>query len=88
MFSHHAQNAVERSDAQRGVVWYGYAMMRGLFGLKNNVTALLMNDTVVPVVAETLNELAPGQISWQFHPKATISSRTKCSRTELGRFLG
>jgi hypothetical protein len=46
-----AQNAVQRADAEWGVVRYREALMPGFLGLKNNVAALLMNDTVSPIAA-------------------------------------
>ena len=62
--------------------------MFGLFGLKNDVAALLVNDAISPIAAQSLNYLPPAQIPRQLHAQARISSRTRCSRMEEGRFFG
>ena len=46
-----AENAVQGADTECDVVRYGVALMPGFFGLKNNVAALLMNDTISPIAA-------------------------------------
>jgi hypothetical protein len=43
--------AVQGTDTECDVVRYGEALMPGFFGLKNNVAALLMNDTISPIAA-------------------------------------
>jgi hypothetical protein len=41
------------------VVRYGKALMLGLFSLKNDVAALLVNYTISPIAAQSLNYLPP-----------------------------
>ena len=64
------------------------AVMPGFFGLEDDVAALMVDRTVSPIAAQSLNDLPSAQIPWQLHAQARISSRTRCSRMEEGRFFG
>src|ERR1700733_11858161 len=84
---HQPQNAVEGTDADRIVVGYRDTLMRRRIGLQDDVAAFLMNLAVVPMLAEGLGDLAPREVTRDFHAAST-SSRTKCRRIERASFSG
>jgi hypothetical protein len=43
MFGDVGQNRIERSDAERGVRWYGYAVLNRLLCLQDHVTSHSQN---------------------------------------------
>lgn len=81
------QNTIEGADADGIVVGNRYALMGGDIRLQNDMAALLMNLTVAPILAKRLDDLAPGEISREFHAAST-SSRTRCRRMERVSFSG
>jgi hypothetical protein len=46
---------------------------------------LLVNHAIRPIAAQGLNDLPSAQVSRELHATATVSSRTKCRRIEVGR---
>lgn len=77
-----AQDPVERADSQRLVIRDGEAVMRGRFGLQDDVTAYLVYLSVSPLPAQNCHQLAAVKVARQFH--AITSSRTRRRRTRVG----
>jgi hypothetical protein len=46
-------------------------------GLKDDVTAYLVDFQVFPTLAEVLNQVFSTQIAWEFHATARTSSRIR-----------
>ena len=61
--------------------------MLGRIGFDDDMTADLVNFSVAPTSTQCLYELAAAKVSRQFHPVASISSRTKCRRMCFGGAL-
>lgn len=64
-----SQNGVQRSDSQKSMGRDRHPLMTGLFGLKDHMTADLVNDYVSPVLAQMLRQVIPGEISRQLHQR-------------------
>jgi hypothetical protein len=74
---HGTQNGIQGSDAKVPVGGHSKTLARGVFGLDHNVAAFLVDDTVAPISAESLDKLLAAQIAWDLHELARTSSRTK-----------
>ncbi len=61
MFPHGPQDGIQRSDAKVFVGRDFHTLMRGLFGLQNDVAAFLMDDSIAPVPAKHIDEIVPLQ---------------------------
>lgn len=59
-------------------------MRGGLLGLKNDMTANLMDSLVSPALAEVFEQVLAAQIARQFHATASTSSRTRRRRIVAG----
>ena len=82
---HGAKDRVQRSNSQVFMCGHSQALMRGGFGLKYNVTPLLVNNAAVPVSTKQVGKVLPAQVASKLHPLAKTSSRTRCSRMVEGR---
>ena len=56
---HESEKGVERADAQSGMIRHRNTLMRGRLRLKDDMTACLMDDAVVPVFAKCLHQVPP-----------------------------
>ena len=59
-------------------------LMRRILGFQDDVAPDLVNDGVPPPPAEMVHEAIAAQISGEFHPTASSSSRTNRIRTDSG----
>ena len=84
VLGHGAQNAVERPNAKGLVGRNNDPLVRRLLGLQHDVTAYLVNDSVVPVPAKDFHESVAAQVAWNLHRLARTSSRTKWRRMAEG----
>ena len=82
------KDTVECSQSNRIMVRNWDSLIGRKFGLKDQVTALLMDDAVAPIAAQCFGEFTAFKVPWQFHAYASTSSRTKCSRRVVGSFSG
>jgi len=88
MLGHQPEYGVERADSQRSVILHRYPLMGRRFGLENDVTARLVDNPIIPMLAKSLDQRAASEVSRQFHAQASTSSRSKCRRIERGAFSG
>ena len=79
-----AENCIQHSDPQWVVIRNPNPVVRRLVSFQNDVTAFLMNPAIAVVFAERLNQIVTAQSTRQFLPQASNSSRTRCSRMDLG----
>jgi hypothetical protein len=79
-----AEDRIQGSDSEWIVRRNCDAMVRRKGGLKDDVTAYLMDFQVVPALAEVLNQFFSAEIAWKFHATASTSSRIRCRRMEAG----
>ena len=62
----------------------GNPLMRRTVSVKDDVTASLMDDSVVEPCHKQSREIPPAQISRKLHATVRTSSRTRCSRILAG----
>jgi hypothetical protein len=74
-----AEDRMQRTEPHCAVGGYGDALAERLQRLNQDVTAFLMNLTVIPSPAKNFDEFLTRQISRKFHRVERTSSRTKCS---------
>lgn len=79
-----SKNSVKRADAHRLVGGNGDAMQSWLRRLQDDVAADLIDLHVSPTAAERGRQIVAAQVTREFHPRARISSRTRCRRIPAG----
>ena len=79
-----AQDGVQSSKPQRMVVGNGEPVMLWRLDLENNVAAFPVHLPVTVMLTEDPDQFRPIQIARQFHAGANTSSRTRCSRMQVG----
>ena len=72
------------ADAQRIVIRNRQPMRARGIRLKNHMAALLIHAMITIMFAEQFDQLSAAQVTRQFHPHASSSSRTRCKRTAAG----
>ena len=72
-----AQDAVQGSDSQRSMSGDSNPMRTRYLRLKNDMAADLMDWGVSPMAAKGGGEVVAAEVARNFHPKVSISSRTK-----------
>ena len=77
MGSNCGKNSFQSSDSEGIVLGNRDAVGRGMRGLKDDVTADLMDFLVFPTLAELLDQLFSAQFAWEFHATASTSSRIR-----------
>jgi len=68
-------------QASRLMVW---AMRSWVRRLQDDVAANLVDLSVPPTDAQRSGQFAATQVSRNFHPNASTSSRTRCKRIPVG----
>ena len=81
---HASQDRVKRSNSDRLMSRDRDAMGRWLRRLEDDVTTGLMKLLVPPVPAQRSGQFRSVQVARDLHPRASISSRTRCNRTPAG----
>ena len=79
-----SEDRVQSPDPERRMRGNGDAVGSRSLGLKDDVSADLVDSLVVPKLAEVLDQGLAAQIAWEFHAIASTSSRTRCRRMEAG----
>ena len=77
VLGHISEDAVQRTDTHHFMRWNSQAVRTWLVRLQDDMTANLINLCITPVAAESCHKLESTQVSGKFHPRASISSRTK-----------
>ena len=77
MIGDSSQNSIQRSDANRLVRGNCDTVRRRLLRLQNDVAPDLVYLDVSPAAAERSCEIVAAQITRNFHPSASISSRMR-----------
>ena len=66
------------------MVWDRYSLVRGLFGVENNVTTFLVDNAITPIATKELDQRTASKVPRKFHTYARTSSLTKCKRMVVG----
>ena len=77
-----SEETIQSTDSQGRMCWNCDPVGRGMLGLKDNMTAHLMDFHVFPTLAEVPDQFFSAQIAWEFHATASTSSRIRCRRME------
>jgi hypothetical protein len=71
------KNPIQSPDSEGLVLWDSDAVGRRMLGLKNDVTANLMDFQIFPALADVFDQVCSAQIAWEFHATASTSSRIR-----------
>jgi hypothetical protein len=71
------KDGVQSSDSERIVRRNCDTVGCGMLGLKDDVTAHLMDFKVFPALAEVLDQFFSAEIAWELHTTASTSSRIR-----------
>jgi len=77
MIGNVSQDSVQRADAECFVGGNRDAVRSWPFGLQDDVATGLVHLLIAPVAAKGGGEIAAAYVAGEFHPRASISSRTR-----------
>ena len=88
MLGHEAKDCVKCANPELIVIRDWNAMMGWSFGLNDDMAAHLVDDAIIPTLAEHLHKGAPCEVPRHLHAEARTSSRSRRKRMELGTSCG